>query len=225
MTQDIYCKYYTLDENSHLRQQCLDVVCPKEYGMDCKLKWLTNMKKHEIITVLGSTRFRKEIEAWAWKMTKGGFMVLFAPFSKEDIPEVEDYRATLESIHFQKIRMADKVYVFNLDQYIGESTKLEIKYAEKLEKEIFYHETGCVDNDDDVNIRFNYFGNIHEITLSKLGKKVDLFQLVKSQAFFTSERYFECHDIVGVKLNLDQPVPTLLYGQQINISHGAGYGG
>jgi hypothetical protein len=80
----------------------------------------------QIITVLGSTKYRKQIIAWAWQKTKLEYLVLFAPFAKEEIPDVEAYRNELELQHFQKIRMADIVWVYNKDGYIGESTKLEI---------------------------------------------------------------------------------------------------
>jgi len=82
-----------------------------------------------IVTVLGSTKFRKEIIQWAWENTKRGFLVLFAPFAKEEIADVEANRQELEIQHFQKMRMSNWVMVFNKNGYIGESTKREIQYA------------------------------------------------------------------------------------------------
>jgi len=95
-------------------------------------------KSYKVITVLGSTKFRKEINEWAWEKTKKGYLVLTAPFAKEEIPELENYRVLLEGIHYQKIRICDIVFVFNKDLYIGESTNQEIQYAIELEKEIKY---------------------------------------------------------------------------------------
>lgn len=97
-------------------------------------------RKHQIITILGSTKFRKEIYIFAWQQTLKGKLVLFAPFSKEELPEVEVIRDLLESIHFQKIRLADSIYVYNKNGYIGNSTKMEIEYAIKLNKPIVYRE-------------------------------------------------------------------------------------
>jgi hypothetical protein len=93
-----------------------------------------------VIIVLGSTKFRKEIVDWAWQMTKEHYLVLFAPFAKEEITDVEQYREELEIQHFQKIRMADIVWVFNKNGYIGNSTKREIEYAKNHYKLIKYLE-------------------------------------------------------------------------------------
>ena len=35
---DVMCPYYTLDENNPLRKKCLNNQCPKEFGINCKLK-------------------------------------------------------------------------------------------------------------------------------------------------------------------------------------------
>lgn len=50
----------------------------------------------------------------------------------------EDFKI-LKDIHFQKIKLSDAILVVNIDNYIGESTKLEIDYAKKLNKEILYY--------------------------------------------------------------------------------------
>ncbi len=46
--------------------------------------------------------------------------------------------------HFRKIRMADVVFVFNKDGYVGSSTMLEIGYAAACDKPIY-----AVTNDND----------------------------------------------------------------------------
>ena len=43
-------------------------------------------------------------------------------------------------MHKAKIDLADAIFVINVDGYIGESTKNEIEYAKKHNKEIFYLE-------------------------------------------------------------------------------------
>lgn len=45
----------------------------------------------------------------------------------------------LESLHKQRIAMADAILVVNIDGYIGESTRKEIEYAKSLGKEIIYY--------------------------------------------------------------------------------------
>jgi len=41
-------------------------------------------------------------------------------------------------VHFQKIRMADEVYIVDPGGYVGESTRREIAYAESLGKPVRY---------------------------------------------------------------------------------------
>ena len=45
----------------------------------------------------------------------------------------------LREAHFKKIELSDAIFVVNVNNYIGESTKLEIEYAKKLGKEILYY--------------------------------------------------------------------------------------
>lgn len=102
-------------------------------------------KRYRVVTIIGSTRFDKEIRKWAWDHTKKGYLILFAPFCKEehvtDKIDFENYRFLLEEQHFQKIEMADIVFVFNKDDYVGTSTYEELKYAEDtLHKTIRYLE-------------------------------------------------------------------------------------
>jgi excinuclease UvrABC ATPase subunit len=93
-----------------------------------------------IVTVIGSTQFQKEIMQWAFNVTKQGNLVLFAPFAKEENPEVKQIREELEAQHYQKIRMADIVFVFNKNRYIGKSTQQELEYAQKIGKIIAFLE-------------------------------------------------------------------------------------
>lgn len=41
--------------------------------------------------------------------------------------------------HFKRIELSDAILVVNVNNYIGDSTKLEIEYAKKLRKEIIYY--------------------------------------------------------------------------------------
>lgn len=97
-------------------------------------------KKKEIVTVCGSTRFHKEMNEYALDMTKKGFLVLYPMFAKEEIADLEGYRKELEEQHKQRIQMADLVFVFNKDGYIGQHTQEEIDFAMRIDKEIDYLE-------------------------------------------------------------------------------------
>jgi len=46
----------------------------------------------------------------------------------------------LKEAHFKRIELSDAIYVINKNNYIGDSTKIEIDYAKKLKKEIMYLE-------------------------------------------------------------------------------------
>ena len=45
----------------------------------------------------------------------------------------------LKEAHFKKIELSDSILVVNINNYIGNSTNLEIEYAKKLGKEIIYY--------------------------------------------------------------------------------------
>jgi len=101
-------------------------------------------ENRKIICIIGSTKFRKEIKKFAWYLTRVfKFLVLFSPFSKEEIKELEKYRDELELQHFQKIRLSDCIYIFNKNQYMGNSTRKELNYAISLNKLIYSLEEQC----------------------------------------------------------------------------------
>ncbi len=68
----------------------------------------------------------------------------FGMFSLPDLPDCDwtadssDMKGRLGSVHFQKIRMADEVYIVDPGGYVGESTRREIAYAESLGKPVRY---------------------------------------------------------------------------------------
>ena len=95
------------------------------------------MKRQKIIALCGSGRFKKEILQEQERLTLAGNMVI-APviFTSNTIGDIENF--ILQKIRYQKIEMADEVFVINKDNYIEESTRLEIQYAICLKKPITY---------------------------------------------------------------------------------------
>lgn len=95
------------------------------------------MKRQRIIALCGSGRFKKEILQEQKRLTLAGNMVI-APviFAPEVISDIENL--ILQRIRYQKIEMADEVFVINKNNYIEESTRLEIQYAVCLKKPITY---------------------------------------------------------------------------------------
>jgi len=93
-----------------------------------------------IITICGSTRFKKEIEAVAHDLTLQDHIVLtpcvFHHADEEELPVETKIR--LDNLHKEKINMSDAIFVVNVDGYIGESTYGEIDWANRMKKQIFF---------------------------------------------------------------------------------------
>ena len=54
----------------------------------------------------------------------------------DNIPLTKEQKDELDKLHKDKILMSDSICVINKDDYIGDSTKSEIKYAEEHGKDI-----------------------------------------------------------------------------------------
>lgn len=96
-------------------------------------------KKHTVVCLCGSTRFKDLfLKTAAAETLKGNLVLTPLTFSQSEgwTPTAEQL-AILVSEHNQKIEMCDEILVLNVDG-IGESTKNEIHYAEKLGKRIRY---------------------------------------------------------------------------------------
>lgn len=96
----------------------------------------------KIITVCGSLKFYKEMMDITEKMELEGNCMLVPIYnpskpSKDDFTEEE--ALMLDKMHKERIKLADAILVINVNNYIGESTKKEIEYAESLNKEIIYY--------------------------------------------------------------------------------------
>ena len=51
----------------------------------------------------------------------------------------EDQIKYLKDEHFKKIELSNEIFVVNVNNYIGDSTNLEIEYAKRLGKKIIYY--------------------------------------------------------------------------------------
>ena len=105
----------------------------------------------EIVCLCGSTRFFKEFDEWNFKFTLQGKIVLsIGCNTKSDKGlnlTVED-KTRLDELHKRKIDLCDTVFVLNVGNYIGESTRSEIEYAERIGKPVYYLETPCNIDED-----------------------------------------------------------------------------
>src|SRR5258708_31266989 len=103
----------------------------------------------KIVVLCGSTRFYKEFQEANYRETMLGRIVLSVGFYPHELSSAghgenlgctEIQKIKLDELHKRKIDLADEVLVLNVNNYIGESTKSEIEYAEALKMKIRYLE-------------------------------------------------------------------------------------
>ncbi len=106
--------------------------------------------KYKVITLCGSTKFKEQFMQVQKELTLKGYIVisvgLYGHSEDEELlknMDKETLTKTMEmlsDIHKRKIDMADEIFVINVNGYIGESTKSEIKYAKETGKVVNYLE-------------------------------------------------------------------------------------
>ena len=99
--------------------------------------------KYPVITLCGSTRFKKQfIDAQKQLTLEGNIVISVGLFGHSGDDEVwtEGTKEMLDDLHKRKIDMADSIYVINVGGYIGSSTRSEIEYAKANGKEVRYLE-------------------------------------------------------------------------------------
>lgn len=106
--------------------------------------------KYPVITLCGSTRFKKEFMDVQKQLTLEGNIVisvgLFGHSGDSEVWENMDEgtltktKEMLDDMHKRKIDMADEIFVINVNGYIGDSTRSEIEYAEVHGKKVNYLE-------------------------------------------------------------------------------------
>ena len=99
-------------------------------------------RKYKTITLCGSIKFKDKFLGVQESLTLEGNIIFtpnfFNTIKKEEISL--DTKKMLDEMHRQKIDMSDEIYVINLNGYIGEATKSEIKYAKLKGKNVSYLE-------------------------------------------------------------------------------------
>ena len=97
----------------------------------------------KVITLCGSTRFKEEfLEAQKRLTLEGNIVITVGLFghSGDDVVWTEGVKDMLDRQHLAKIDLADEIFVINVGDYIGDSTRREIAYAEFKSKSISYLE-------------------------------------------------------------------------------------
>lgn len=95
------------------------------------------------VAICGSRRFKKEIREFATKLKKAG-VIVYEPILNDDpkineLPEHFKRFSFLGLTHHQLslIRKTDVVFFYNKDGYMGNSSTLELGFAEALGKPIY----------------------------------------------------------------------------------------
>jgi hypothetical protein len=101
-----------------------------------------------IVVLCGSTRFGAAFRAANLRLTSRGYIVLSVGCDLKADGDllagaatgrtVAEVKAGLDELHRRKIDLADEVHVLNVDGYIGDSTRAEIRYATSLGKPVSY---------------------------------------------------------------------------------------
>lgn len=97
----------------------------------------------KVITLCGSTRFKKQFLEAQKQLSLEGYIVLSVGLfghSGDNEAWMPGIKEMLDANHLRKIDMSDGIYVINVGDYIGESTKREIEYAFVKGKYIRYLE-------------------------------------------------------------------------------------
>ena len=101
------------------------------------------IKDYKIVTLCGSTRFKEQFLETQKRLTLEGCIVISVGLfghSGDDEVWKPGTKEMLDDMHLRKINLADEIFVINVGGYIGESTKREIAYAEKIGKKVNYLE-------------------------------------------------------------------------------------
>ena len=127
---------------------------PAKRGIRLKMilpgKGAVMVGNYPVITLCGSTRFRKSFEEVQKRLTLKGCIVisvgLFGHAGDDEVWEgmdedtVTETKLMLDDMHKRKIDMADGIWVINVNGYVGSSTRSEIAYAAAQGKTIRYLE-------------------------------------------------------------------------------------
>lgn len=95
----------------------------------------------KVITLCGSTKFKEEfIDVNKWLSLQGNLVISVGLFGQADHELISpEEKVLLDEVHMAKIDLADEIFVINVGEYVGNSTKREIEYAKSKGKKIRYY--------------------------------------------------------------------------------------
>lgn len=90
------------------------------------------------VCICGSTRFRDEITDANRRLTLAGVIVVApAIFQHRGDQITDEQKLVLDELHLRKIDLADVVLVVDPGGYVGDSTRREIDYADRVGTPVF----------------------------------------------------------------------------------------
>ena len=101
------------------------------------------MNEFKVITLCGSTRFKEQFIEMQKRLTlEGNIVISVGAFGHGVDNEVwtDGKKAMLDRMHLAKINLADEIFVINVNNYIGDSTRNEIEYAKSKGKRVRFLE-------------------------------------------------------------------------------------
>ena len=91
------------------------------------------------ITLCGSTKFMEQFHEWNRRLTLEGHIVYSVATSvKGDFHPTETEKQRLDLVHLMKIENSDAIFVIDVDNYIGDSTRREIEWAKLRDKDVYW---------------------------------------------------------------------------------------
>ena len=96
-----------------------------------------------VITLCGSTRFKEQFVEVQKRLTlEGNIVISVGLFGHAGDVEAfkDETKAMLDRQHLAKIDLADEIFVINVDNYIGDSTRNEIAYAKSKGKKVNFYQ-------------------------------------------------------------------------------------
>jgi hypothetical protein len=134
-----------LAEIIELRRQYASMVTKANIRAE-EITTLTARFTAPIVCICGSTRFR---QAWVWenaRLTQEGYIVLAVGLwghhngggNVLGVELTDERKARLDELHKRKIDLCEWVWVLDIGGYIGDSTRSEIEYAEKIGRPLRY---------------------------------------------------------------------------------------
>lgn len=97
--------------------------------------------KPKVITLCGSTRFRRAFEEWNVRLTVDEGAVVLSiviPSHSYGLTLSEREKTAFDAAHLAKIDLCDEIFMLDIGGYIGDSARRELDYGAEKGKKIRY---------------------------------------------------------------------------------------